>query len=93
MQKWCGRRIRKSNLICISISALNNKLNICGIPPPPPPPPRQLTPEWEKEHLEDLEVDGSNLSLVQLYLNSNENKSYSVMLEYIFSYTKINTNT
>ena len=37
----CGRRIRNSNLICISISALNTTT----------PPRTQLTPEGHKEHL------------------------------------------
>ena len=36
MYKMCGRRVRKSNLICISINALNNKLKTRGITPPPP---------------------------------------------------------
>ena len=63
MYKWCGRRLGKSTLICISISALNNKLKIRDTTPPPPPPHThthththrhthiQLTPEGHKEHL------------------------------------------
>ena len=78
MYKRCGRRVRKSNLICIS--ALNNKFKIRGTTPPPPPQ-KQLTPEGRKEHLgEEGNFEAISYLYNYIYMNSNENKSYSVML-------------